>query len=71
MFDRLQEACQLLAEHPEAGHERPEYKLRLRSYLVSPYLIFYRIVKARVVVVRILHERQDIDEILGRSRKRK
>jgi len=47
---------------------RKEIRPTLRSVAVNPYTIYYRIVRERVEISRILHQRQDAARIL---RKRK
>lgn len=53
-----------LAQFPELGRARPEIAPNLRSTLVSPYVVFYRIAGDEVQIVRILHGRQDLRSIL-------
>jgi plasmid stabilization system protein ParE len=38
----------------------------LRSALAGPYVIFYRVDRDRITIVRILDGRRDIDEELQR-----
>jgi toxin ParE1/3/4 len=53
-----------LAQFPEIGRSRPEIAPHLRSTLVKPYVIFYRIHDDEVQILRILHGRQDLRSIM-------
>jgi toxin ParE1/3/4 len=54
----------MLAQFPELGRLRPEIALDLRSTLVQPYVLFYRIVGDEVQILRILHGRRDLRSIM-------
>ena len=60
---RLRSKCELLAETPgELGTARPELGAALRSFPVPPHVLFFRYPSEGVVeVIRILHERQDVE----------
>jgi len=56
------EACFLeLAEHPELGKSRSEIKAGYRSIPKNKHLIFYRHHHARVEIIRVLHQRMEIE----------
>jgi toxin ParE1/3/4 len=38
----------------------------MRSMATTPYVLFYRIVQDSVEVVRVLHDRRDIDAIFAK-----
>lgn len=62
--DRLHEALTGLAVGKRIGHAAP-----VGDYLVlrvQSHMIYYRMTRARVRVVRILHVRQDAESALGR-----
>lgn len=50
----------LLAENPELGRKRPELAPDLRSFPVKNYLIFYRIGRGPLEIVRILSGFRDL-----------
>src|SRR5215213_7820580 len=52
---RFDASLELLSNHPRAGPQRPELGLRLRSYPVGDYLIFYRPARGGVHVIRVIH----------------
>lgn len=52
-------AFENLAANPELGRERTEIRNGLRSLVKNSHVIFYRIVKKRVQIIRILHASSD------------
>lgn len=58
-------ACDMLETRPLlVGRSRDKLCPGMRSLLVRPYVIFYRIAGRTVEIVRVLHGRRDIDEHL-------
>lgn len=55
MVKRLHEQSALLSEHPQAGRARPDLEPGLRSFPVSSYLIFYRVIPEGVEIIRYVH----------------
>lgn len=53
-------AFESLAANPELGRERAEIRKDLRSLVKNSHVIFYRIVKKRVRILRILHASRDL-----------
>lgn len=60
---RLQLACEQLAQMPGMGRKRDKLAKGLRSFPVEKYVIFYRIVKDDIEIVRVLHSARDIESI--------
>ncbi|MCG6205867.1 type II toxin-antitoxin system RelE/ParE family toxin [Rhodopseudomonas sp. HC1] len=62
--DRLLEAIEkvfdVLAHSPLLGRARPELSPKLRSFPSGSYVLYYLPLKDGVVVVRVMHGRQDI-----------
>lgn len=56
------EEINYICQHPESGKSQEHIRKNYRSSKVKSHLIFYRVVNQRVEVVRILHERMDIDQ---------
>jgi toxin ParE1/3/4 len=56
-----------LAQFPEMGHLRPEIAPNLRSTLVWPYVIFYRVEGDIVQIIRILHGKRDLRRIMKKE----
>ena len=49
-----------LTQTPYLGRERNEIKTGLRSFPKESHIIFYRVLGDRIRIVRILHQRKDI-----------
>lgn len=60
----FREKSEALARFPEMGRLRPEIALDLRSTLVNPYVLFYRVQGDEVQILRILHGRRDLRRIM-------
>ena len=60
----LKQKCNMLAQTPAIGVCREEY-CNLYKFPVDKYLIFYRITKLGIEVIRILHSSRDIQRILN------
>lgn len=59
---RMRSTCQLIAETPgEIGTARPEIMAGIRSFSIPPHILLFRYSGSVVQVVRVLHERQDIE----------
>jgi toxin ParE1/3/4 len=56
-------ACGQLLENPELGRARDELFHGLRSILVDPHTVFYRATMTAVEVVRVLHQREEIENV--------
>jgi toxin ParE1/3/4 len=64
LLARLREATDRLSAFPEIGTALPSEEFGfvapgIRFVVVEPYLVFYRVTGDGVVVLRILHARQD------------
>ena len=54
-------AMQRLARSPELGRRVDEIRLGYYRYPVRSHLIFYRRVDAGIEIMRVLHQRMDVD----------
>lgn len=61
-------ASERLAKHPLSGRPRDEIISGLRSILVHPYSVIYRVTDSCVEVVRVLHERRDFAGAFAKER---
>ena len=61
MLDRIDQAFDMLARNPMAGRARSDLALKLRSFPVGSYVVFYVTASDGVEIVRVIHARQDID----------
>jgi toxin ParE1/3/4 len=57
--------CDRLVDHAFLGRPRNELIPGLRSILSHPHIIFYRVTGSNIEVVRVLHQRRDIEAIFG------
>ncbi len=65
VMERIQEAFELIAENPGAGHFRSDLTTKpVRFYTVYSYLIVYLDDCNPVQVVRILSSAQDLSSVL-------
>jgi len=61
----LRKKCELIARHPEIGQRRPEFPGNYRSFIVSRWVIFYRLVGDAVEIHRVLDGARDIESLLS------
>ena len=62
-IDKLFETTQLLANRPKAGRRREELAPGILSFPFGRYIIFYRVIRNAIEVVRVLHGARDIQAI--------
>ncbi len=60
MLDRIDERSSELLDHPELGPARDDIRPGLRHLVAGEYLILYRIIEDGVEIVRVLHGRRDL-----------
>lgn len=63
VYDSIEQACKLLALHPQLGVRRPEIADDARSLVVERWLVLYRLMPEGVQVVRIIDGARDITRI--------
>jgi toxin ParE1/3/4 len=63
MIDAIVERLTLLSEWPRIGRRRNDLRRGLRSHPVGNYVIFYRIARADVVILRVIHTRRDVSPL--------
>jgi toxin ParE1/3/4 len=59
VVDSITDAFPLFAKNPEAGRQRDELKLGVRSFPVGRYLIYYRRSGQYLVISRVIHGMRD------------
>jgi toxin ParE1/3/4 len=52
-----------LSRHPFLGIERPEISTGIRSLMVESHVVLYRVRAEEIVITRIVHSRQDPNEL--------
>ncbi|MBW4620151.1 MAG: type II toxin-antitoxin system RelE/ParE family toxin [Cyanosarcina radialis HA8281-LM2] len=60
-LSRLDACFHLLAEEPERGRACDDIRPGYRKYHMGRHLIFYRITEEGIEIVRILHDRMDVE----------
>ena len=61
------ESFHTLAEQPHLGNARDDIRKGYRVYHVGRHLIFYRQKSTAIEIVRILHDRMDVETHLRRG----
>jgi len=68
VMGELRAGIRFVARNPQAGHVREDLTdERVRFWPVFSYLIVYDPLKKPVEIVRVLHGKRDVEEILERS----
>lgn len=60
-------AVERIRAQPLIGRPRNDVVQGLRSLLVAPHVVFYRVNDATVGIVRVLHERQSVERAFGKN----
>jgi toxin ParE1/3/4 len=64
----IEAAAERVARLPLTGSPRQRLLPGLRCVRAPPYLVFYRIVAGAIEVIRVLHERRDLDVAFEKMR---
>jgi toxin ParE1/3/4 len=65
-IDLITDRFLMLASWPRLGRTRNDLRRGLRSHPVGSWVIFYRIARSDVLILRVLHGRRDLGAILSR-----
>jgi toxin ParE1/3/4 len=68
LLREIYRTAERIRERPMTGRPREELASGLRSMLVHPHSIFYRMSEETVEIVRVLHQRRDLDAIFAPDR---
>ena len=60
----VEEGVNAVAANPAVGRPCDEVRPGYRRYPLGSHVLFYRVSAERVVVIRILHQRMDVDRHL-------
>ena len=60
----IKEGVDVIAENPAVGRPCDDVRPGYRRYPVGSHVLFYRVREEDVVVVRILHQRMDVERHL-------
>ena len=66
MLARFSERFDELREFPYLGPDRSEFRASLRGLLIDGYVAFYLVEPDRIVIVRVIDGRRDIERELSR-----
>jgi toxin ParE1/3/4 len=66
-LSKLDESFHILAEQPHIGNARDDIRKGYRVYHVGRHLIFYRQKSTAIEIIRILHDRMDVEIHLRRG----
>ncbi len=55
--------CDRLLRSPKLGKARDELSLGIRTILIDPHVVFYRVTGVTVEIVRVLHQHEDVEVI--------
>jgi toxin ParE1/3/4 len=69
LLREIAQAGEQLAEQALMWRARDEVMPGLRSVLVRPYTVFYRVQNDVVGIVRVLHERRNFPEIFSKEKR--
>jgi len=69
LLREIRAGAERLKEHPFSGRPRDEIARGLRSLLVHPHSIIYRVTDQTVAIARILHERRNLAAAFNENRK--
>ena len=61
-LDHLSQRARELIKHPQLGRMRTEVHSGIRSLLFRNHLIFYRVNKSAIQILRILHGSMDLPQ---------
>jgi toxin ParE1/3/4 len=62
-LEGMDHTCQLLIEAPDLGRTRDDLMIGVRSIPVDQHTIYYRVSVVGIEILRVLHEREDINNI--------
>jgi toxin ParE1/3/4 len=63
---KIYQKCLSHAQFPESGRLRVELSPGIRSFPLTPYVVFYKPSEDTILVLRVLHGHRDIKRIMGR-----
>ena|SRR5690242_17690182 len=61
-YESLWTCFRLIADNPHLGRPRSEFQPPARSHHHKNHVIFYDVYDDRIVIIRVLHKRMEIDK---------
>ena len=65
VLDEIDEKSQKLAKSPFIGKARDELGVRIRSFPIGNYVLFYQPIENGIEIIRVLHGARDIDALFS------
>jgi len=62
---QIKKCFKLISENPSVGRQRDDIDMGLFSHLAQKHVVFYRVIKNDLFVVRVLHESMDVEQHLS------
>ena len=56
-----------LLQHPELGRLRDDLIPGLRSIVINPHVVFYRVSDDAIEIVRVIHQREDTETVFSET----
>jgi|SRR5690606_16010055 len=60
----FEDTFESLCSNPKSGRERPEIREELRSIVKESHVVFYRILRSKIRIIRVLHSSRDVIKYL-------
>jgi toxin ParE1/3/4 len=64
LLDEILERARHHARFPKTGRPRDDLLPGLRSFVVRPYVVFFRPVDDTIEILRVVHGSRDVDDIM-------
>lgn len=64
-LNTIEQKCQVLAQFPNMGRSYAELSPELRGISVSPYIIFYRLIKDEVEIIRVVNGYRNLESLFS------
>ncbi len=58
-YDEIAKGLDLIASYPEIGIDRSDLGKGYRCFKIKEYEVYYRIKKATISIIRVLHENRE------------
>jgi toxin ParE1/3/4 len=65
LFKALNQQFHNLTQFPNIGKPYPHLNSHIRGLIVEKHIIFYRVTKTQVEIVRVVDGRQDLTQLFG------
>jgi toxin ParE1/3/4 len=63
VIDRIYDAAETFASHPNAGTPADRFKVGLRCFAVGRIVVFYEPTEDGLLVIRVLHGARNLDDL--------